>query len=607
MNIYLMFKDGDNCHITTLEVVYLNKRFLCCVIANVIAFSLMGCSAFRPEESSTESAGDSVTVTSSQLNDDVGEIKFTPTEQEHITKTDDAIMYADNEVLIVVKDGTNYDAVQELAARYNAEIVGMIELTGDYQLRFSTTYSESEFAELTSQFIQEEVIERADLNYFYPIRNDSVDYGDEWRKDLKDYEDLKGKSWGVEAILAPDAWEELNKHSAQVNPVRVGLIDSGFDTTHEDLKDCFVSVFYNDSPNPHGTHVAGTMAANADNSEGICGVYPYGKNHLYGASWSQSRYSENNISYIQAKCCLAELILRNVKVINCSYGYGDINLIMKYNNLGTNPNYGVDVTEDYRKFIDMQADGIGEYLQRFYNKGYDFIIVASAGNQSNKEFDLKYDTVLADGSETHIEQHIQTGVVEADDSSVYNAISEDKYPDIYNRIIVVGSVDDKLHMSSFSNGGQRVDVFAPGEKIFSTANGTYQHTYQEDGKTKLWSGTSMAAPHVSGVAAMVWSANNHLTGAEVKRIVCDSGKLDQSDPFDSMLGEVATSLHYIEGNDASLVNAQKAVRKALGIESESNITNQNNGSVLCWVVEKGTDDKISNAAVIARSADTRAC
>ena len=32
-------------------------------------------------------------------------------------------------------------------------------------------------------------------------------------------------------------------------------------------------------------------------------------------------------------------------------------------------------------------------------------------------------------------------------------------------------------------------------------------------------GTSMAAPHVAGVAAMVWSANNSLTGAEVKELV----------------------------------------------------------------------------------------
>lgn len=68
----------------------------------------------------------------------------------------------------------------------------------------------------------------------------------------------------------------------------------------------------------------------------------------------------------------------------------------------------------------------------------------------------------------------------------------------------MGSVKNKKNkngyykMSDFSNYGGQVDICAPGEKIYSTV---LKNSY---GKYK---GTSMAAPLVSGAAALVWSIN----------------------------------------------------------------------------------------------------
>lgn len=68
--------------------------------------------------------------------------------------------------------------------------------------------------------------------------------------------------------------------------------------------------------------------------------------------------------------------------------------------------------------------------------------------------------------------------------------------------------------ASFSNyGAVNVDLAAPGKDIKSTAVG---------GGTRVLSGTSMAAPHVSGVAALVWSINPSLTAEEVKDILMES-------------------------------------------------------------------------------------
>lgn len=70
------------------------------------------------------------------------------------------------------------------------------------------------------------------------------------------------------------------------------------------------------------------------------------------------------------------------------------------------------------------------------------------------------------------------------------------YPASYSSVISVGAVNKNKHRASFSQYNSEVDLVAPGVDILSTLPG---------GKYIEYSGTSMAAPHVSGVAALVWS------------------------------------------------------------------------------------------------------
>jgi subtilisin family serine protease len=82
----------------------------------------------------------------------------------------------------------------------------------------------------------------------------------------------------------------------------------------------------------------------------------------------------------------------------------------------------------------------------------------------------------------------------------------------------VGALEPKYGsniVASFSNyGKQNVDVFAPGAKIYST---TPQNEYDTKG------GTSMAAPAVAGIAALIRSYYPKLTAVQVKQIIMDSG------------------------------------------------------------------------------------
>jgi len=84
------------------------------------------------------------------------------------------------------------------------------------------------------------------------------------------------------------------------------------------------------------------------------------------------------------------------------------------------------------------------------------------------------------------------------------------YPSNYElpNVISVAATDNRDAIASFSNYGRKtVHVSAPGRNILSTVkNGGYA----------TYSGTSMATPHVSGIAALIWGANPSWTAAEVK-------------------------------------------------------------------------------------------
>lgn len=91
-------------------------------------------------------------------------------------------------------------------------------------------------------------------------------------------------------------------------------------------------------------------------------------------------------------------------------------------------------------------------------------------------------------------------------------------PEITNTVITVGSLSSKYGsnmVSGFSNYGKiNVDIFAPGDQIYSS---TPENEYDYFG------GTSMAAPGVAGIAALIRSYHPNLTAAQVKDIILQSG------------------------------------------------------------------------------------
>lgn len=103
------------------------------------------------------------------------------------------------------------------------------------------------------------------------------------------------------------------------------------------------------------------------------------------------------------------------------------------------------------------------------------------------------------------------------------------YPATYDvaNIISVAAIDNRGNVASFSNVGKKtVHIAAPGVNILSSVKG---------GAYDSWSGTSMATPHVSGVAALVWGQEPNLTNLELKEKILKGAR-----PLASLRNKVST-------------------------------------------------------------------
>ena len=104
--------------------------------------------------------------------------------------------------------------------------------------------------------------------------------------------------------------------------------------------------------------------------------------------------------------------------------------------------------------------------------------------------------------------------------------SAKSYPASYSSVMSVAAVDKDNNHAHFSQFNDAVDITAPGVDILSTFPG---------GKYKSLRGTSMASPHVAGIAALVWSHFPTKTAQEIRQALestaIDLGPAEKDDEF----------------------------------------------------------------------------
>nr|WP_276540164.1 S8 family peptidase [Bradyrhizobium elkanii] len=93
------------------------------------------------------------------------------------------------------------------------------------------------------------------------------------------------------------------------------------------------------------------------------------------------------------------------------------------------------------------------------------------------------------------------------------AASNVGYPGKYRNVIAVSAIDSANAIASFSSRGPEVDLCAPGVNVLSTIPNSQYGTM---------SGTSMACPHVSGVAALTWGAHRFSNNEQIWNLLAST-------------------------------------------------------------------------------------
>ena len=242
----------------------------------------------------------------------------------------------------------------------------------------------------------------------------------------------------------------------------------------------------------HGTHVAGTIGAVTDNDIGVAGVAQNVK--LMAVGVFSVMEDEGDYSYGS----LTSDQLRAIDFIIAAKNAG-VNIRVANMSLGgwSDPNGG-EISPYSEKIKQLSDAGI--------------IVCIAAGNEGQ---DLDKPT--------------------GDEAGLLCTPTMFRY----ENTIAVGASDENDELSSaansnYSSSGKWVDIFAPGGDILSTCRktwilnettiqeeGIWQDTYNSLGYTSI-SGTSMASPHVAGVAALLCSAFPDRSATEIKQAILDS-------------------------------------------------------------------------------------
>ena len=326
---------------------------------------------------------------------------------------------------------------------------------------------------------------------------------------------LEPLQWDLPAIKA----DKAHQKTLGSKRVTVGVNDTGVADTHPDLAPNVDAKAYAKSvtgkpdttpgawrPNPgesdHGTHVAGTIAA-AKNGVGVTGVAP-------GVKVSGIKVSTpDGFFYTEAVVCgFVWAAEHGVDVTNNSY-YTDPWMFACKNDA------------DQKALIEAVTRA-SRYAER---KGT--VNVAAAGNS---KFDLAADEILDDSS--------------PNDSTPGSRVIDPKecldYPAMLPGIVTVSATGAKDLKASYSNyglgvidiaapGGDRTEYQTPdapavnGRILSTTVNGGYNYK----------AGTSMAAPHVAGVLALIKSTHPHASPAALKALLyAQADKRACTNPYD---------------------------------------------------------------------------
>lgn len=133
-----------------------------------------------------------------------------------------------------------------------------------------------------------------------------------------------------------------------------------------------------------------------------------------------------------------------------------------------------------------------------------------------------------------------------------------EYPAAYDEVMAIGAVDSEGTVCENSARGDEIELVAPGEKVAST--GAFQGTL-------ICSGTSMAAPHVTGIASLLWQKDLNVSAHFIRDLLCASANgYGESDAYGNGLVDYKYAEEIYESFKADY---QSDVKEAEDYENET--------------------------------------
>jgi len=382
---------------------------------------------------------------------------------------------ANNSFMVISKNETLSKKL-EISVKQYGEIIRTIPEIGILIVKSSDANFEQNVSNITEV---RSVVPDLTVNWLEPISVEPMANP----ASIGDDETYFGYQWGMDAIDAPEAWNA----GYEGEGVKVFILDSGIDAEHQDLapnlntslstsfvpgEDWNVNQELNYN---HGTHVAGIIAA-ADNNYGVIGVAP--KAEIIAVKVLSENTGSGSFSGINAGIVYAAN--NGANVINMSLG-ATLNKNGKfYDDQG-------NLTEKIpSKFIQELVFAQQRAIDYAYKKGV--TIITSAGNSG----------MNGDGNGSVV-------VLPAD---LNNVITVSATAPLAWAYYPSTNLDE---LASYSNYGRSlIDIAAPGGDFDSPYNYWWYDMVLSTNSNAGWfwsAGTSMASPHVAGVAALIIGKN----------------------------------------------------------------------------------------------------
>lgn len=376
--------------------------------------------------------------------------------------------------LVVILDPETPDplaAIRDIALATGGKIIGSVPETFTFQLRYPGADLAAVLAKQSAVLAFPGVIaaSRSFLTDALSAIPNDTEYKDAWNEAAPG-----GDNYGLELVKAPSAWDLTTGSSS----VAIGILDGDFDAKHGDLDGNILSNVGSrtTSFNGHGTHVAGIAGAEGNNAQGVTGMSWDPSLRLYDFSSG----FVGGTSAIRAQAAMVQAVKNGVAIVNMSLQWID------------NNQCGTPGTAATLKKVDENNDILAQGILYGLRQDQEILWVFAAGNECR---DAKY----------------------ASPASLV-----DRFP---LNSITVASVRSGAGLSGFSNFGDLITVAAPGSDILSTIPRTCLifGLFCTDRYGKK-SGTSMAAPLVSGLAALILSKHPGFTAEEVKKCIVGAAK-----------------------------------------------------------------------------------